>query len=229
MTPTRATTTMGRMAHPEVEPRTAYLRELGAVLVGPRRVRRDLLQEAHDHLDDATDAYVRAGYAEDQAAARAAADFGSVEDVAPAYQTTLAVASSRRTALLLLTVLLVQPFIWDGPVNVSGATAADAPSGLAYAVLDVGVEVVGAGVMAAALLLALACGIGNRWFRAGRRIARVTALASLGAAVAMPLTGMAMTVLASGLAPAHWLLFAGFMLFPMALVAGSARRTLATC
>ena len=79
-----------------------YLAELDAALVGPRRVRRDLVREAGDHLEDATDAYRRAGRDSSEAERLAVRDFGTLDEIAPAFQTTLAVAASRRTAWLLL-------------------------------------------------------------------------------------------------------------------------------
>ena len=156
-----------------IEPMTVapYLAELDAALAGPRRVRRDLLQEASDHLDDATDAYLRGGYSRAEAERQAVTDFGTIDEVAPAFQTTLAVAASRRTAWILLGVLMVQPFAWDGPLS----NHAEPPDGLLFAILDKGVEYVGGAMIAAAVLLVIATGIGNRWFHAGRGIARLTA------------------------------------------------------
>lgn len=222
MTRRRAPRTMDDVT----DARAAYLAALGRSLVGPRRVRHDLLREAGDHLDDATAAYVDAGWTEEEAAAMAVRDFGPVEDVAAGYQTTLAVAASRRTSALLLGVLGVQPFIWDGPVAVAGVDATP-PEGWLYAALDVGVEAVGAVVLGLALLLVLATGIGNRWWHAGRHTARLTARVTLGAAVVMPAIGAGMTFASSGLEPAHLALLAGFIVVPMAVAAGSARRTLA--
>lgn len=201
-----------------------YLASLDAALVGPRRVRRDLVQEARDHLEDATAAYVRAGYDQRDAAAMAVRDFGSVDEVAPAFQTTLAVASSRRTALLLLAVLSVQPFVWDGPWSTSEAS----PTGTLYAVLDVGVEVLGGVVLAAAALLVLATGIGSRWVRNGRALARVTGLVTVSSAVSLKLTGITMTLAAGAFTPAHWLMLLAFLLVPLSVTGVSARRTLAT-
>jgi hypothetical protein len=203
-----------------------YLADLDAALVGPGRVRRDLLQEARDHLTDATDAYRRAGYDTAEAERQAVADFGTVDEVAPGFQTTLAVASARRTAWLLLGILACQPFLWDGPLSVSSAPA---PDGLAYAVLDKGVEIIGALMITLAVLLVVASGIGNRWFHAGRGIARTTSFVAIGSAVLMKVTGISMALLNHGLGPAHWLMLFGCIVLPMSLTAISARRTLAIC
>lgn len=209
---------------------TQYVVRLGAALVGPRRARRDLLREVADHLEDASEAYVRAGLTEAEAGARAVADFGTVAEVAPGLQTTLAVASSRRTVALLLTVLGVQPFLWDsglaGLLGLDGA--ASEPSGRVYAVLDGLVEYGGGVVMAGALLLLVGCGIGNRWFHAGPRIALVTGWFGLAAAVVLPLIGLAMTALAARAEAGAWLLLVALLVAPLVLVGVSARRTLAT-
>jgi len=203
-----------------------YLAELDAALAGPRRARRDLLKEARDHLTDATDAYLRGGYDRPEAERQAVADFGTVDEVAPGFQTTLAVAAGRRTSWMLLGILACQPFLWDGPLSVADAPA---PDGLVYAVLDTGIEIVGAGMIALAMLLVIACGIGNRWWHAGRRIARTASFVAIGSAVLMKVSGISMMLLSHGLEPAHWLMLIGFIVLPMSLTAISARRTLALC
>ena len=203
----------------------SYVRHLDEALVGPRRPKRDLMREAGDHLEDATDAYRAAGYDADAAQEMAVADFGSVEEIAPSFQTTLAVASSRRTAWVLFAALGIQPFLWDGPL---GPNEPD-PDGLFYAILDVGVEYGGGLMILTSLCLLVATGIGNRWFAAGRGIARLTSFTTLTATVSVKLTAIAMILLSSGMDPRAWLLFGVFILVPMSVAGASARRTLATC
>jgi hypothetical protein len=202
-----------------------YLAELDAALAGPRRVRRDLLQEARDHLTDATDAYLRGGYDRAEAEHQAVADFGTVDEIAPAFQTTLAVAGARRTSWLLLAVLMIQPFAWDGPFSSHAAP----PDGLFFAILDKGVEYVGAAMIAAAVLLAVASGIGNRWFHAGRGIARLTSYVAIGSAVTIKVIGITMVLLSSGFAILPWAMVLTFIVVPFSIAASSARRTLAIC
>ena len=202
-----------------------YIAELDAALAGPRRARRDLLQEARDHLTDATDAYLRGGYDRPEAERQAVADFGTVDEVAPAFQTTLAVAASRQTAWLLLAILSIQPFIWDGPLS----SHAEPPDGLLFAILDQSVEYVGGAMIVAAVMLAVATGIGNRWFHAGRGIARVTSYVAIAAAVSIKFIGISMTLLSTGLAAVPLLLVLTFIVVPLSLTATSARRTLALC
>jgi hypothetical protein len=88
---------------------THYLAALDRSLGGPSRVRRGLLREVGDHLEDATDAYRGAGYEQPEAERRAVADFGTIDQVLPGFRVTVAVASARRTALLLLVALGIQP------------------------------------------------------------------------------------------------------------------------
>lgn len=202
------------------DPCAAYLASLDAALRGPRGLRRSLVREAGDHLEDAVEANVERGLDVQEATALALADFGTVEEVAPAFQTTLAVASARRTALLFLTVMLVQPFVWDQHGEV-------APDSLLYAVLDTGVEFLGMLMMAIALVSALACGIGNRWLPAGRTIARATGWAALVSGGALVAVGTTMVVLTDRLVPGQWTLLTIFVLVPIAATSVSARRTLA--
>lgn len=203
----------------------SYVRHLDAALVGPRRSKRELVREAGDHLEDATDAYRAAGYDAGTAQQMAVADFGTIEEIAPSFQTTLAVASSRRTAWLLFAALGIQPFLWDGPL---GPNEPD-PDGFFYAILDVAVEFGGGLMIAVSLALLVATGIGNRWFAAGRGIARLTSFTTLAAAVSIKLTAIAMLMLSGAGDPRLWLLFAGFIVVPMSVAGASARRTLATC
>jgi hypothetical protein len=79
-----------------------YVAGLSRRLTGPRRAKADLLAEARDGLTDAAEAYVEAGLPSDEAAARAVSDFGSYRQVVPGYQTELAVAQGRFTAVLVM-------------------------------------------------------------------------------------------------------------------------------
>ncbi|WP_344104053.1 permease prefix domain 1-containing protein [Myceligenerans crystallogenes] len=210
-----------------MSPVTTYLDELGKALVGPARVRRDLLREAAGHLEDATEAHAAAGLTETDAAARAVADFGSVAEVAPGFQTTLAVASARRTAWLLFGVLVVQPFLWDGGLIRFDSTPA--PGGPLYATLGTAVETTGAVTMALAALLLVATRIGARRAGTGRSLAVATAGVAMISAALMVGTGLALTALGAGRDPAGWILVTALVVVPMGFITASARRTLATC
>lgn len=204
----------------------AYVAALDGALVGPRRVRRGLVREARDHLEDASEAFRRGGLERSEAERLAVADFGDLDVVVPAFQTTLAVAASRRTALMLFAVLSVQPFLWDGPL---GPDNGPRPDGLAFAVLDRLVELGGGVMIAAALALLVLTGIGNRWFAAGRGLARLTAITALVATVSIKLIGLGMVLLSSGTQVESWVLFGVFIVVPFAVTGSQARRTLALC
>ena len=102
-------------------PIAAYLDELGARLLGPRRRRAQILAELRDGLDQATDQHLNAGMSAQQAQTAAVAQFGSPEAVADAFEGELATAYARRTiALYVITgplvgiwwLLLLHPDPW---------------------------------------------------------------------------------------------------------------------
>ncbi|MBJ7355915.1 permease prefix domain 1-containing protein [Nocardioides sp.] len=219
----RPASTMDDMA----DPRPAYLARLDAALVGPARTRRSLVQEASDHLDDATAALVRAGWDEETAARRAVADFGTVPEVAASFQTTLAVAASRRTAWLLLLVLGYQPFLWDSGLELASETHAARPDWWLVGALDELIEIGGGLTLLGALVALVLTGVGNRWLAAGRVTARVTAGFTLAACAFVPLTCVAMTLAAGGWTVGFWGLVVALMMLPLSGVAVSARGTLA--
>jgi hypothetical protein len=204
-----------------------HLSRLAAALVGPRRVRRSLLGEAADHLVDATDALVAGGLAPAEAARRAVADFGSVEEVAPGYQEILAVASARRTAWLLLLALSYQPFVWDSGPRLGAVSGSPPPGSTLYPLLDTAIEVGGAVVLLGAVLAVLTSGIGQRWLPAGRRTARLTAGFAVAGAVLMVALCLGMGLLL-GAPLGFWTLITVLLACPMAAVTVSARHTLAT-
>jgi hypothetical protein len=211
------------------DPVANYLQRLDAALVGPRHVRRDLLAEARDHLEDATAAYVTAGKAPYEAASLAVRDFGTVEQIAPAYQATLAVAASRRTALLMLVVLGVQPFLWDEGLSLASSAHVSDPDLWILGALDWTIELSGLFALVGTVLALLATGVGSRWLRSGRQTARITGIFGLICTVTVPVLGVSMLGLTGGLAnPVLCMQALLFLLLPLAAVAYSARRTLAT-
>jgi hypothetical protein len=208
---------------------SSYVAALDAALTGPRRAKRGMLREVSDHLEDAVAAYRRAGQDYTEAEQRAVADFGTVAQVAPGFQTTLALASARRTALMLLAALSIQPFLWDAGINLGERAHATSPDTLLYRVLDSVVEVGGTlGLLGAVVTVALTA-IGQRWLRVGRRSAQIAAWYALAAAVLVPAVGIAMLLLTSDATATLLLLAAVFMVAPLTAAGISARRTLATC
>jgi hypothetical protein len=204
----------------------AYLSELDATLRGPRRVKADLLAEARDSLDDAAEAYRRAGADACVARAKAVADFGGVAEVAPGYQAVLSVAQGRRTALLVFGVLAMQPFVW-GPAGPSFASGQSSPGGV-FELVDTVIETLGAVGMGLSLLGVLACGTGVRYLGLRPLLARATGLFAYAVAGAFLALGLLLAVLGphtEALAGALW--FTAVLIVPLGIVARSARRCLA--
>lgn len=201
----------------------AYLRRLDATLAGPRRARRDLLREVADHLEDATEAYVAAGYDEPAAAALARRDFGTVAEVAPGLQATLGVAAARRSLLLFVLACLPQAFLWDGGLALAQTAHSEAPDTLVYRLLDVLVEQGGFVALLVAVAGLVLTGIGQRWVRPAPWMLRTVSASTLTAAVLVIVTGVTMTAMSNGAEPLLWLELALLMVLPLALVARTAR------
>jgi hypothetical protein len=200
----------------------AYLEDLSRVLRGPRRAKADLLAEARGGLIDATEAGEARGLPTAQAERLAVAEFGEVAEVAPGYQAELAVAQSRRTALLILAIFLTQCFLWD-----DATVAREGPHGWLLQT----VKWSGGAVMVAAFAAIWASGLGARRFGVRLAAARVTGW--FGVSVVMAFTGMGLVLTTLKLADTATLLGLGgwprtaaFLLAPLATIALSARRCL---
>jgi hypothetical protein len=128
---------------------------------------------------------------------------------------------------MLFAVLAIQPFLWDGPLGVHDEHPA--PDGWFFAVLDHAVEWGGGLMIALSVGLLVLTGVGNRWVAGGRRVARLTALATIACASTIKLLALGMVLLSAqgGLTP--WVLFLVFILVPFSVTATQARRTLALC
>jgi hypothetical protein len=109
-----------------------YVASLDRRLIGPRRVKRDMITEARDSLRDAAEAYREAGLDEAVAERRAVDDFGSIQRIAPGYQGELAASSARRLAVAVAVLPVVamlfgdrmwQDSPWDGIAQPSGGYA----------------------------------------------------------------------------------------------------------
>lgn len=103
-----------------------YLRVLGDDLRGPRRLKADLLREARHGLVDAAAAYREDGLCAADAERRAVAEFGGVDELAPAYQAELATGAARRLALWMILVpalfAALADFMWWGAPWTASAT-----------------------------------------------------------------------------------------------------------
>ncbi|MFY1687699.1 permease prefix domain 1-containing protein [Plantactinospora sp. WMMB782] len=164
-----------------------YLDELDCVLRGPRRVKADLLREARDSLVDASEAYRDLGLDPGAADRRAVDDFGVVARIAPGYQAELALAQGRRTALLTVFVLAVQPPFWR---LVSWLLAEpDRLPGLSGMLEDL-VSWLGTLALVGALLAVWVLGHGTRLFGARPGYTRLTGIFACALAPTFSLNGL---------------------------------------
>ncbi|MER7007757.1 permease prefix domain 1-containing protein [Dactylosporangium sp. NPDC000555] len=174
------------------DPIDAYITAMHGALRGPRAAKADLVAEARDGLIDAAARYEDDGL--DRAAAERAAveEFGSVADLAPEFQRELALAQGRRTAILVGAAIATQSVISELAWR-HAATGWTWQPGGAYAILANTVDYVAYAVVAAALLVAVACGIGSRYVDVGRAFVRATGIAALGVVVFFVLGGVALS------------------------------------
>ncbi|MFF0740190.1 permease prefix domain 1-containing protein [Streptomyces sp. NPDC004111] len=75
-----------------------YLTSLAGALHGPARAKDRMLDEVRDGLTDTAAAYAEAGVPPERAAELAVRDFGTSQDLLPAFQHELTVAQARHTA-----------------------------------------------------------------------------------------------------------------------------------
>ncbi|MDO3705126.1 permease prefix domain 1-containing protein [Micromonospora sp. C28SCA-DRY-2] len=135
-------------AGPGHDPIEEHLAALAVALHGPARVKARMLTEARDGLADAAAALAGGATPDDHAARQAVRDFGSVDEVAPAFQRELTVAQARHTARA---VVLAVPFLlacWALVTVVGGDQGRHAPRVAQTLAAHLG------GVAAAAALLA---------------------------------------------------------------------------
>ncbi|MER7246686.1 permease prefix domain 1-containing protein [Kribbella sp. NPDC000426] len=202
-----------------------YLAALSKQLRGPRSRKADLLAEARDHLTDATEAFEADGFDRYDAEKHAVADFGAIEEVAPGYRSELAISQSRRTAMMLLFALMIQPIVWRGGAWVWTQDQNDSTA--LNDLLQIVVRDVGGVVIAGAVLAVLATGIGQRFPRVREHVSRVTALFTLAGSALIAGIGIAMTATSAqtpGI-PAYGVV-GTFVVLPLALVSVQAARGL---
>jgi hypothetical protein len=168
-----------------------YVAGLDRALRGPRRAKRSLLAEARDGLDDAAEAYERAGLKADDARRRAIADFGDVDEVAPSYQVELGAAQSRRTGWAIVAVIGLQIVAWDHAWPMFPEPS-PASAGATIGAVDSAVESLGSVCLLLAVGLIVAARFGARRQRVGVAVARSTAL--LGWVVGAHLTASAVVL-----------------------------------
>ncbi|MPZ63922.1 MAG: hypothetical protein GEU93_22240 [Propionibacteriales bacterium] len=209
----------------------AYVAELRAVLRGPRRVKSDMLAEARDSLIDAAEAYQRSGLDRPDAEHRAVAEFGEIAEIAPGYQAELGLAQSRRTAFVVLAMLLVQAVFWDNllPLVFSRQPLPIEP-GSPAATVDVAVEWSGTACVVAMLAVLVVGGVGSRYLRLGNRFVRATGILGLIICGTLVVGGGLITVLSPTTAQASTFEVAlpllVFLALPVAWIVRSSRRCL---
>lgn len=210
-------------------PIDAYIVDLGRVLSGPRRKKADLLAEARDGLQDATEALEAGGLTRWEAEQQAVADFGELAEVVPGYRAELGYAQGRRTAVLLCLVMLAQPVIWrEGAWPWNQHVDGHGPLSV---FLNQLVELAGILSIIGALLAMVACGAGVRFPAVRDRATKVTGIFTL---LSCALVGV--TAIWLGLSgpspslgpgnPGNMVWVTSFVLAPLGLVSFSARRCL---
>ncbi|MGC7098967.1 permease prefix domain 1-containing protein [Amycolatopsis lurida] len=90
-----------------------YLEDLAGSLYGSPARKSDLLAEARDSLDDATERYLSAGLPEEEAQRRAVTDFGAVEEVREDYQSELGLATGVQALRSLALALPLMHVLWE--------------------------------------------------------------------------------------------------------------------
>lgn len=209
------------------DPVELYLTGLSRALQGPRRRKADLLAEARDSLVDATEAFEADGLSPQAAAERAVEDFGELAEVVPGYRSELGIAQGRRTAILLVLVMLAQPIVWlEGTWSWNQHPDSGIP---VVTVLNDLVKAVGMLSIAGSVLALIASGVGLRYpvirERATRVIARF-ALASCAAVSGIALLLATASSIAGGAGAQGLLVVGGFVVAPLLLVSRSAHRCL---
>ena len=208
-------------------PVETYLTALSRSLSGPRRRRADLMAEARDSLEDATEAFEADGLSRWEAEQQAVADFGELDEVVPGYRAELGIAQGRRTAMALCLVMLAQPIIWKEGV---WSWNRDTGSPTAYtAFLNQLVMVIGMVTIAGAVLALLASGIGLRYPAVRDHATKATAVFALLSGGAVSVVSIALSTssaLADRSGPDGIAVVLGLVLLPLILVGRSAHRTL---
>jgi hypothetical protein len=208
-------------------PVDAYMADLNRALSGPRRRRADLMAEARDSLEDATEAYEADGLDRVEAERRAVDDFGDLAVVVPGYRAELGIAQSRRTAVLLFLVMIAQPIVWQ-----EGAWAWTQQPNETTPLLELlnrSVMVTGTLSIAGAVLAVVGTGLGLRYPWLRDHVARATAVFALVSAAAVAAIATCMGLFSTELEGSNLAglgVVGGFVLLPLLLVSYSAQRCL---
>jgi hypothetical protein len=137
-----------------------HIRLLDRALSGPAGLKRRMLTEARDGLDDAVRDLCEAGQAPVAAQRAAVAEFGTVDEVAPAFQTELAASAARVLGLRVVAVFAV--WVLCGDLVWRGAPWSGPQPPAAYLVLSSAVDWLGIVAVGAGLLGTLALWLATR-------------------------------------------------------------------
>jgi hypothetical protein len=176
-----------------LDPVDAHVAELERSLRGPGKVRRGMVREVREGLDDAVDSYLRRGLTPEHAARQAVRDFGPVSAVVPLYQDELAAGQGRRTALLLAVALPALVLGWDllWASGVADWPPTPAPVALTVKGLARVQDLVSGFAAATALVLAI---LTLRRTGSPRRVAAAVAVTTLTAVTLCVIAAIAMSV-----------------------------------
>jgi hypothetical protein len=201
----------------------AHVAALERALRGPARVRRSMIAEVRDGLEDAAACHRERGLDPPRAAAAAVRDFGQVGEVAPLLQEELTACQARATSALLAVafpgLLVAWDLLWS-----SGVARSEAPPPPAVGVLArlMDAQSILVGLTAVVLLLATI-----RCSRPHRRIPALVGLTGILGMTGCTVTGVLMQLAstAASAAPAALVAYA-LTLAVLAAVTRSSVRTL---
>ena len=143
-----------------VDPVRAHVAELDRMLHGPGAMKRSMIAEVRDGLEDAVAGYQEGGLDPQGAATAAVRDFGSVRDVAPLLQEELTARQGRRTAQLLVVVFPAMLIAWDLLWTTGNGWSTPPPA--AVAILSRTIDILTVLITAAAIVLLLVTFQGRR-------------------------------------------------------------------
>ncbi|GIF50174.1 hypothetical protein DFJ67_2979 [Asanoa ferruginea] len=140
-----------------------HLRLLDRALSGPAALKRRMLTEARDGLDDAVRDLREAGQPLAVAEHAAVAEFGTISQVAPAFQAELAASAARVFGLRVVAVFAVSAICSDLMWQGAPWTGPQPPT--AYLALSAGVDWLGRLSVAAGFLGSVALWLATRYGR----------------------------------------------------------------
>jgi hypothetical protein len=199
-----------------------FLTELRSSLHGRRRDIDDIIEEIGGGLDDLVVAHLNSGASQHEAEKQALHEFGSVETIASELQEVLAASASRRTALGVALVMVLQPLAWGYPFRLV-SRGFEESSRASYQVLDQAVEWAGT----AAIVLMMLGWVASRWamrHSASRQlVSRAVGITGLAAVSVVGILGLGLSLtgpVGSGASPGVVMAWATAFLYLPLVAAG---------